>query len=698
LKNLYLVLLFLVILGLSARSENTIPVLLDSIAAESNPTKKANFYRLLANEYRSVSPKRADSVARIGLDLARTEDHQLLQARLLFQLGNIYRQQSLFASALQFYQDALVLHLQISEEHPKNRIRVAYTHNQMGLVYKARGEYDRAIESYQKALAIKEEFRREHGAKYIPTTVNTYTNIGAIYNLLEEWQFALNYHLMGEELLKKNPEKYALSRATIFANLSHTYLNMDELVLAEEYLEKQYALIEELQDEVIEAEYHANFADIQHRKGLFEKSVSHYQKAIQNYRKLEDTYQVTWNQYKLGIVYECSRQPQKAINIYEVALQQARDINAGQLISEGLLRISQWHENRGELEKALKIYKEHIEQKALIFNEKTVNALKEMEVIFAPDKSADKLKLMELNSLLQEKQIEQNRLITSIVVIGLILAMVLSVILFKNVRNKRKANQLLGIRNEELSVALEELSIANSTKNKMFSIVSHDLRGQLGGMISFTQLLKEQIDTFSQEEIKVFADEFHSSSTSLFRLMENLVQWAKAQMEEVEYTAEVFSLNQVVKENLELQIGRAQDKGISLETKLEGVIQVESDINMMNFVLRNLISNAVKFTHAGGKITVGARMEGEKVRISVKDTGVGIPEHIRKGLFNIKSHATTRGTKNEKGTGLGLLLCDEFARKMGSPLDLESEIGKGTTFSFLMKAYAFQAPRIREMA
>ncbi len=680
-------------------------MLLDSIALVKDPVKKADFYRLLSNEYRSISPAKADSVAKIGLVMAREQNHALLEARILFQLGNIYRQQSLFATALDYYQEALGLHSKIAEEDPENRIRVAYTYNQMGLVFKGKGEYDHAIEAYQKALKIKEDFRQEYGTEYIPTVVNTYTNIGAIYNLLEEWEFALNYHRMGEALLQTDPEKYAHSRATIYANLSHTFLQMGDLSQAEIYLEKHHQLIEDLHDPVIEAEYHANFADIQQRKGLFDKAIEHFQQAIQHYQTLEDTWQITSLQFQLGQVYEANQQARQALTIYESALSQAQKIGAGPLISEGLLRISEWYESQQDLEKALQIYKQHIEQKGQIFNENTINALKEMQVLFAPDRSADKLKLMQLSQQLQEKQIENNRMVTIGVGSGLLLTIVMILVLLYSIRTKRKINAQLENKNGELSDTLFRLnqtveklreselslSIANSTKNKMFSIVSHDLRGQLGSMMSFTELLKEQSSTFTPAQIEVFAEEFHASSKNLFNLMENLVQWAKAQMEQIEYSAEVFPLNQIIKENIQLQQTRAQDKGIALEADIDGRIEVETDANMMNFIVRNLLSNAIKFTHTGGKITLGAHREGDQVRICVSDTGMGIPDKVRKGLFKVSSHTTTRGTKNEKGTGLGLLLCDEFARKIGSPLELQTEVGKGSCFSFVMPIYAAEA-------
>ncbi|MEO0468880.1 MAG: tetratricopeptide repeat protein, partial [Bacteroidota bacterium] len=521
----------------------------DSVIQAKDPIQKASILRVLARKYRNVSPRKADSVAREGLLLAKKHHARLLEARLLFQLGNIYRQQGLYVNALSFYERALPIHQAIADTLPANRIRVAYTHNQIGLVHKARGEFAKAIEAYNKALAIKEDFRREQGDRYLPTTINTYTNIGAIYNLLEKWDRALRYHELCEAMLKATARnKFAKARATVYANLSHTHLKIGNPDKAEIYLKRQNKLIGELEDKVLQAEYYANYGHIQFQKGDFNAAVIQYQRAIKGYQQLGYTYQITDLHYELAQVYMAAGDTRRAKNILEEALNMAAGINANQLIAEGYLHLSNWYEANGDVSTALSYYKQHLAEKGKIFDEKTVMALKEMEVMVNVSESEDQLKLMGMQQSLQAEQLRSQRqlIITSLIVLGLALLALFAFV--RSNRTEKRLNQSLGEKNRVLSKTLDQLNItveklqeseaslsaANHTKDKLFSIISHDLRGQFGSIMSFTQIFKDQVNLFSPDELETFAHEFHASSQSIFNLFENLLNWSKAQMEEVE--------------------------------------------------------------------------------------------------------------------------------------------------------------------
>jgi len=228
----------------------------------------------------------------------------------------------------------------------------------------------------------------------------------------------------------------------------------------------------------------------------------------------------------------------------------------------------------------------------------------------------------------------------------------------------------------------QELRELNASKDKFFSIVSHDLKSPFAPIVAFSEMLATEIETLSQSDIRYIAESISSSATKLANLLDNLLQWSSIQSSSRKYQPVVIDLKQIITRNLELLIEVAAAKKIDLTFQIEETCFVFADRNMINSVIQNLISNAIKFTDRGGQIhmTVGHTAGG--IEISVADTGVGMsPDDIQK-LFRIDTHHSTPGTAQEKGTGLGLILCREFIELNGGEIWVESELGRGSTFKF----------------
>ncbi len=229
-----------------------------------------------------------------------------------------------------------------------------------------------------------------------------------------------------------------------------------------------------------------------------------------------------------------------------------------------------------------------------------------------------------------------------------------------------------------------QLKELNTTKDKFFSIIAHDLRSPIGAVISLTQVLKEGVDEFDKAEIKQYVDLLLDTTENGFRLLENLLEWAKRQLGKTTYEPINFDLHQLVSETLAQQQQFADEKKIKLRCKVSKGLFVYGDRDMIGTVIRNLLSNAIKFTPEKGKICIETSKRNGNVTISVIDTGIGIkPENIQK-LFRIDESFSTSGTNNEPGTGLGLSLCQDFVRDHGSEIEAESEPGEGSTFSFML--------------
>lgn len=234
----------------------------------------------------------------------------------------------------------------------------------------------------------------------------------------------------------------------------------------------------------------------------------------------------------------------------------------------------------------------------------------------------------------------------------------------------------------EIKLKSEELQKLNSQKDKFFSIIAHDLKSPFSAILGFSGMLKREAPNLEIDSIVKYADVINSSSQQTFRLLENLLDWARMQQDIVPFEPKAIILNSLINNEIESLKYNADQKNITLVNMASDEIIVTADENMLGTILRNLISNAIKFTPKDGKVNVEAKMNLNQVEISVSDTGIGIKKENIEKLFKIETSFSTRGTGNEKGSGLGLLLCKEFVEKHGGTILVESEPGKGSKFQF----------------
>ncbi|MBN1181980.1 MAG: PAS domain-containing protein [Bacteroidales bacterium] len=237
---------------------------------------------------------------------------------------------------------------------------------------------------------------------------------------------------------------------------------------------------------------------------------------------------------------------------------------------------------------------------------------------------------------------------------------------------------------ENLKEANEELEKLNATKDKFFSIIAHDLKNPFHAITGFSDLLIRKFREMNDSKIEELINLVYITSESAYSLLENLLQWARTQTNEIKYVPETINVFQIVNENIGLLTASAKKKNISLTSELEENTKAYADKQMVYAVIRNLINNALKFTKSGGKVMVTSKNTEKYVEISVSDTGLGIREEDIDKLFRIDKFHSTTGTSGETGTGLGLIICSEFIKKNGGKMNVTSELGKGSTFTFTL--------------
>ncbi|MCF8219182.1 MAG: HAMP domain-containing histidine kinase [Bacteroidales bacterium] len=248
-------------------------------------------------------------------------------------------------------------------------------------------------------------------------------------------------------------------------------------------------------------------------------------------------------------------------------------------------------------------------------------------------------------------------------------------------RDISRENKLL----ENLEHSLQNLNETHTARDKFFSIIAHDLKNPFNALIGFSSLLNEEFDSLTDEENKEYIKQIYQSSESLFNLLRNLLAWTKSKTGELDYNPQEIDFNSTLNENIKIVKPEAQQKNIKIQPIISNdPVFISGDKNMLNSIIRNLTANAIKFTNTGGTISVSTKRKEDFIECAISDNGIGISDDNIKNIFRKENKYRRQGTKNEDGTGLGLLLCKEFVEKHGGEIWVESEQNQGSTFYFTL--------------
>lgn len=258
----------------------------------------------------------------------------------------------------------------------------------------------------------------------------------------------------------------------------------------------------------------------------------------------------------------------------------------------------------------------------------------------------------------------------------------------RDITELTKANEKIGdfiselqTQTKELEKYSEELKLSNTSKDRFFSIIAHDLKSPFQGILGFCNILKDEYETLNNEDIHYMVRNISDSAQNLYDLIENLLEWSRLQLGKIEYTPEDFNLDLVLYSVKNMLNGNALKKNISIVIESEQNFIVNADNNMINSIISNLLSNAIKFTKKNGLIKIVSKRQKNFVAVSIIDNGIGIDRKMLQQLFKIDINISRNGTENEKGTGLGLILCKDFIERNGGTIKVKSKVNTGSTFT-----------------
>lgn len=321
-------------------------------------------------------------------------------------------------------------------------------------------------------------------------------------------------------------------------------------------------------------------------------------------------------------------------------------------------------------------------------------AIREIFEQFNYEKMQVLIETTALENRISQRELElQNRwtqirlMVASIIVVVLLFSAFLFILAGKN-RKQRLLLAKLNHQNQIITGQNQELSLTNSEKDKLFSIIAHDLKGPFQSILGFTELFRDEGVRMEPEEIRHISGLLHHSASRTAQLLDDLLNWARLKQGRITFSPEPMLVGQMLDFAGDLMREKAQQKNIQIVSELPENLSLKADKEMLKTILRNLLSNALKFSHPGSKVVISALSENAYVKVSVSDSGIGIPAGKIENLFSIGNEHIMPGTANEKGTGLGLVLCREFVEKHGGRIWVYSVEGKGSTFTFTIPSNA----------
>jgi len=450
------------------------------------------------------------------------------------------------------------------------------------------------------------------------------------------------------------------------------------------HFKKAHQIYMELKKDIPTANAHFNMGVSYFAMDSLQHSFTHHHRALQIRNRIRDYRGLAESYNEFGHLFIEIGQFQRAINNLKLGLNYSERINSNLLMQTSFGYLSQAHRELQDFENAHFYLDRYAEISELIYTEANAKSIQEIANQQEVSKREDRIKDLEAEYNHKAQQVaNRDKFIGTLII--LLVVIIISVYFFiKSYREKRIINKHLQEINEQVIKQNEELMQANTTKDKFFSIIGHDLKGPLNSLTSFSSLLINHTASLTEQEIRTIAKDLDKSLKNLYELLENLLGWARSQTGRLEFKPENFQISDVIKESIRLLSKAALNKKIKIELLVEDNITVYADLNSVKTVVRNLLSNAIKFTGEEGVISVFVDEWKDKVEIGIHDTGVGMSEEVMNKIFDISAKHSTLGTNEEKGTGLGLILCKEFVERNHGILSVESEEDVGSTFKFTL--------------
>lgn len=572
----------------------------------------------------------------------------------LFQKANQERNAGAFDKAITGYQECLNMATAL-----KDSLRIGNSLIGIGISNDQGGRFQEALQYYFKALDI---YERIGNAKKAGGTLK---NIGNTYRVMKNYDKASGF--LQQALQLHHDRKDSASMANVLNDIGLVYMDQDSSQKALEYFNK------------IISEYHRNIGEEVHAYVLnnlalaltgvknYPQALSAYQSSLALMTKTGDQYGIALVLGNLGDLYYRMHDLPRALDYHLRNLEMVRRINSNELLKDTYDNLYKTYQALGNYTKAYEYSLNALRLKDTIYQEHSARSLAEMEARYQNERKQKEILLLQQNNNLVRIQLLNQRLIKYCLLGGIAVILIFAAFLYRDYRNKQ-------VRNKELARINDKLEEANSTKTKLISIISHDLRSPVSSLFSFLELKKQNPARLEKEDQEQLDAALTLAADNLLETMEDLLIWSKSQMDHFSLSTESIHVSRLLEDVSRLHRSFADDRQVTLQKEGSPDVLLEADPNFVLVILRNLVSNAIKFTPPGGAITLSGLNEGDSVLLRVKDSGPGISKADLANIFEWNSIRSD-------SSGLGLRLAREFAEKLGGTISVVSAPGEGAEFT-----------------
>lgn len=503
--------------------------------------------------------------------------------------------------------------------------------NNIGIVYTDMEDYNNALFYYKKAYNI--------ALQHNYPSFNELVNIGEVFKYKNHPDSTIAYNRKALKIAQAAKDTFGI--IVTYYNIGENYITLKNYQLAQDYLNKALPLAVKINDNEGITYCHSAFALVYYHTGKYKKSLEYAQMALKENKK------IGFN--------EISKQVYNVLYLTHLKL--------------------------GNYKEALQIRNLEVALKDSLSGVEKTRAITKIQSGYGLEKQQQQINLLKKSAIIKQEELKNTELKRNLITAVALFLLVLALLLVKNFVDKKKLIKQLEEQNRDISNKNQHLEELILVRNRIFSIIAHDLRGPVHSISGMMDMLKTE--SMDEEDKGYFIEKASQSLHVTGNLLDNLLYWARSQMDGMQVNTIAFDIQQVIQQNIALIEARATEKSIRV-FKEEGKDSqmVLADQAMIDIVIRNLVENAVKFLKAGNSVSIATEENEDKLIVSIKDDGQGIAPEVQSKIFNKYTSYSSFGTAQEKGSGLGLLLCKELVEKNHGNIWFESKPNEGTTFFF----------------
>lgn len=713
-----IVIFYLPIAGFTQQPSSSI----DSLRLKLNNAKgieKVNILIDISKYYWDVNPDSSVIFAEKSLKEAKADGSDDAIGDAYNALGNAYSSKYQNETALNYYLKSLEF-----RKLNGNPLKIGNSYHNLGLVYRELKQFNLAVSSHTKAADYYEKAKR-----YDLQSIS-YNRIASLYNQINDKNKALEYAFKALNIVNENNiDELKANLYNLIGSLNKDLKNLD---LAEKYYTLAFKEWERSKNISGLSTAYNNLGIVLDEKGDLQKALEYYTKSLEFATQQRDSSGIATAYNNIGFLYARIKQFDKALMSYQKSYEISVKTNGVDAAHNTLNNIASTYLKQNNLEKASEAlnkalrnipnvvdqaYKQETYQLLsdlyakkgdyrnayhykcvelayadTLYTQQRLSSIAEMQARYETETKEKEIELLKKDVELKELQFQKQRSVQQVLIsLTLLLlaiffgtSLILTIIRKKNKQLAEKNAELFEI-NKKLKESEKNLSELNATKDKLFSIIAHDLKNPFNALIGFSDILERNFNHLTDNEKKEYISVISESAQNLYKLLDNLLQWTRAQTGSINYIPEKFKLEPLIKQEVLNLNANAEKKRINVSVNASTAISVYADKNSIATVIRNLLSNAIKFTDIGGTIEIIASESKDfpkMAEVVVKDSGIGIDQDDLERIFMIDGSYSTKGTANETGTGLGLLLCHEFVTKNSGKIWVNSSKGSGSEFHF----------------